>query len=173
MRDIARDADVTVASIYHHFPSKQLLLHDIMGRVLNDSIATTRSALQQAEARPDDQLAAIVRAWIRFHTLRRAEAHISASELRSLDDEGYALVVGLRDEQELMFREVVERGADEGVFATQFPREAARAILNMGSNVAAWYREGGELSPDEFAERYAALALGTVGSSAQSGAIGS
>lgn len=42
MRDIARDADITVASIYHHFKSEQEILQDIMTRALHDAIAMTR-----------------------------------------------------------------------------------------------------------------------------------
>ena len=45
MRDIARGADITVASIYHHFASKQEILQDIMVRALHDAIAMTRGAL--------------------------------------------------------------------------------------------------------------------------------
>lgn len=163
MRDIARDADITVASIYHHFPSKQRILQDIMIRVLSDVISLTRGALMRAGASPTEQLDAVMRAWILFHTTRRAEALIGASEIRSLDEVGLRLVVALRDEQERMFRDVVERGVAEGDFATPYPREAVRAIINMGYSIASWYRPGGELTPEEMAERYAVLALGTVG----------
>jgi AcrR family transcriptional regulator len=163
MRDIARDADITVASIYHHFPSKQRILQDIMIRVLSDVISMTRSALMRAGGSPTEQLGAVMRAWILFHTTRRAEAMIGASEIRSLDEAGHRLVVALRDEQERMFRDVVERGVEEGVFTTPYPIEAVRAIINMGYSVASWYRPGGELSPEEMAERYAVLALSTVG----------
>lgn len=163
MRDIARDADITVASIYHHFPSKQLILQDIMIRVLSDVISLTRSALMRAGASPVEQLEAVMTAWIIFHTSRRAEAMIGASEIRSLDDTGRRLVVALRDEQERMFRDVVERGVEEDVFTTPYPREAVRAIINMGYSVASWYRPGGRLTSEEMAERYAVLALDTVG----------
>lgn len=163
MRDIARDADITVASIYHHFPSKQRILQDIMIRVLSDVISLTRSALMRSGPSPAEQLEAVMRAWILFHTSRRAEALIGASEIRSLDEVGHRLVVALRDEQERMFRDVVDRGVAEGQFTTPYPREAVRAIINMGYSVASWYRPGGELSPEQMAERYAVLALGTVG----------
>lgn len=163
MRDIARDADITVASIYHHFPSKQRILQDIMIRVLSDVISLTRGALMRAPSTPSEQLEAVMHAWILFHTSRRAEALIGASEIRSLDEVGLRLVVALRDEQERMFRDIVERGVAEGEFTTPYPREAVRAIINMGYSIAAWYRPEGELSPEEMAERYAALALGTVG----------
>jgi AcrR family transcriptional regulator len=163
MRYIARDADITVASIYHHFPSKQHILQDIMVRVLSDVISTTRGALMSVGSSPAEQLSAVVRAWILFHTSRRAEALIGASEIRSLDEGGHRLVVTLRDEQERMFRDIVGRGVTEGAFTTPYPREAVRAIINMGYSVASWYRPGGELTPQEMAERYAVLALGTVG----------
>ena len=169
MRDIAASAGITVASIYHHFPSKQLILQDIMVGVLSDVIAMTRSALLAAGPGPDERLAAVVRAWITFHTTRRAEALIGASEIRSLDDAGRRIVVALRDEQEHMFRDVVDRGVAEDTFVTPYPREAVRAIVTMGSSVATWYHEGGSLAPVELAERYATLALGMVGSRAYGG----
>ena len=62
MRDIARSADITAASIYHHFASKQLILQDIMLRVLGDALSVTRSALLRSGAAPADQLSAVMRA---------------------------------------------------------------------------------------------------------------
>ena len=163
VRDIARTAGITVAAIYHHFPSKQEVLHDIMVRVLSDVIALTRAALASSGPRPADQLDAVMRAWILFHTARRAEAMIGASEIRSLDEEGRRVVVALRDEQEQMFRDIVDRGVADGSFATPYPREAVRAVINMGYSTASWFQPGGPLTPEEMAERYAVLALSTVG----------
>lgn len=158
MRDIARDAGMTVASIYHHFPSKQEILQDIMTRSLVDVIAATRRAVL-AESSPTAQLRALMTAWVLFHTNRQAEALIGASELRSLDKAGRRLVVALRDEQEQLFRDVIDRGVEGGEFHTPYPREATRAILNMGSSIAFWYRVGGDATPTEMGHRYADLAL--------------
>lgn len=162
MRDIARDAEVTVASIYHHFTSKQEILQEIMVRTMTDVIGLTREALARAGDDPADRLEALVHAWILFHTSRQREALIGASELRSLDDSGRVRVVALRDEQEAMFREVVLAGSDVGAFRTTYPRDAARAVINMGYSVASWYHEGGGVSHEEMATRYVELALGTV-----------
>ncbi|ANW67101.1 TetR family transcriptional regulator [Mycobacterium sp. djl-10] len=163
IRDIARDAGMTPASIYHHFPSKQRILQHIMEAVMKDVIAATNGALLQSGNSPTEQLDALVQAWVLFHTQHRAEALIGASEIRSLDDVGHRIVVALRDQQEQMFRVIIDRGVAEGVFATAHPHEAARAIINMGSSIAGWYRPDGDLSPEDIARRYADLALGTVG----------
>ncbi|MFD1813967.1 TetR/AcrR family transcriptional regulator [Rhodococcus gannanensis] len=162
MRDIARDADITVASIYHHFGSKQEILQDIMARALHDAIAMTRGALVRSSGTPAGQLQSVVRAWILFHTTRQADALVGASEIRSLDHDGRRLVVALRDEQESIFRDVIDRGVEVGAFATPLPRDAARAIINMGQSVCTWWRSDGPLTPDELAQRYADLALAMV-----------
>lgn len=162
MRDLARDCEITVASIYHHFASKQEILQDIILRALNDLISETTAAVEAADDSPREQLAALVNAWILFHTTRQAEAFVGSTELRSLDPQGREVIVALRDRQEAIFRDVIERGHALGTFQTAFPREATRAIVNMGYSVASWYDPRGELSPQALADRYATLALATV-----------
>ncbi|ANH38986.1 HTH-type transcriptional repressor KstR2 [Nocardioides dokdonensis FR1436] len=165
MRDIARGADVTVASIYHHFPAKQDILRDIMVSTMRDILEQTRASVAAVETTAATRLGALMRTWVLFHTTRRSEALIGASELRSLDDRGRRLVIGLRDEQEAVFRILVEEGVTTGEFGTAHPLEAARAVINMGYSIAAWYRPDGEASPEEMAERYCDLALATVSAS--------
>ena len=162
MRDIARGADITVASIYHHFASKQEILQDIMVRALHDAIAMTRGALLRSGGAPADQLQALVRAWVMFHTTRQRDAMVGATEIRSLDDAGRRLVVALRDEQEHLFRDVIERGVEEGDFGTEYPRDAVRGIINMGQSVCTWWHADGPMTPEELAGRYADLALAMV-----------
>jgi AcrR family transcriptional regulator len=168
IRDIARDAGMTPASIYHHFSSKQEILQHIMEAVMKEVISLTNAARIRAGSTSAEQLEALMRAWALFHTQHRAEALIGATELRSLDDSGHRIVVSLRDQQEQMFREVIDHGVDQGVFTTPYPREAARAVINMGYSIASWYRPDGGLSPDQLADRYTVLALATVGFRPQS-----
>lgn len=162
VRQIASAADLQVASMYHHYPSKQAILQAIMERVLSDVIAHTRSAVKDAGDAPTEQLRALMHAWVLFHTQRRGEALIGASELRSLDQDGLERIVALRDEQESMFRSVIDAGVTAGEFGTPHPREAARAVINMGRSVASWFRPEGAQSAMTLAAEYADLALATV-----------
>jgi len=163
VRDIASDAQMTVAGLYHHFSSKQGLLRWIMVEALEDVLHRTRAALAAADPDPRSRLRALVVAWLRFHTERQAEALIGSSELRSLEPANREVVVGLRDEQEALFRVVVEDGCAAGVFSTPYPKDTARAIVTMGWAVSSWFRPSGALSPEELGERYAQLALRLAG----------
>ncbi len=162
MRDIAAGADITVASIYHHFDSKQVILQEIMVSSLSDSLATTRDAVLGAGGSATEQLRALVAAWVGFHIGRRPEAMIGASELRSLDAGGRRLVFTLRQEQARLFYGVIERGVAEGDFATAYPRECAKGIISMGVAVSTWYEEDGPLRREDVVERFVDLALGTA-----------
>ncbi|MDJ0363069.1 TetR/AcrR family transcriptional regulator [Rhodococcus sp. H29-C3] len=163
IRDIARDADMTAASIYHHFPSKQHILQYLMESALKTVISRTQSALINAGKSPVEQLEAVVRAWVQFHACNTAEALISSTEIRSLDAVGHRLVISLRDQQQQLFRDIIHRGVTDGVFTTVYPVEASRAIINMGVAISSWYRPNGSLTPDDIAERYVSIALGAVG----------
>lgn len=163
IRDIARDADMTAASIYHHFPSKQHILQHIMETGLKTVISRTQSALVRAGQSPAEQLEAVVRAWVHFHMSNTAEALISSTEIRSLDAVGHRLVVSLRDQQQQLFRDIIHRGVNDGVFTTPYPVEASRAIINMGVAISSWYRPNGALTPDQLADRYVSIAWGAVG----------
>lgn len=162
MRDIAEGAQITVASIYHHFASKQAILQHIMVGALEDTIAMTRGAVLRAGARPLDQLQAIMRVWTVFHATSRDQAIVTATELRSLDTEGRRVVITLRDQQEQIFREVVQYGVDEGVFLTKLPTDATRWIISTGQQASTWFRPDGPLTAAELADRYAILAAAIV-----------
>lgn len=172
MRDIAKDSGMTVASIYHHFASKQEILQEIMITVMSDLMTSTRAALMVAESSPHHQLRALVDSWIVFHATRQADAFVASTEIRSLNPSGRKLVVALRDEQEHMFRDVITNGVKDGSFKTIYPTEATRAVLNMGASVASWYDPRGSLSPGDLANRYVALAFGTVRDATQAKKVG-
>ncbi|MFC3961616.1 TetR/AcrR family transcriptional regulator [Nocardia jiangsuensis] len=162
MRDIAAGAEITVASIYHHFRSKQEILQSIMVRALRAALALTRTAVVRANGSPADQLRAVMRAWVVFHTTHRMDAVVAATELRSLEPPGRDLVIALRDEQEALFRDVVARGVEEGVFATGYPLDATRGIISMGQSICIWWRADGPMTAEQLAVRYETLALAVV-----------
>ncbi|MCW2854084.1 MAG: TetR family transcriptional regulator [Nocardioides sp.] len=163
IRDIAVEAGVSSAALYHHFDTKQAILVAVMRRALDDSAAATEEAAAAAGPRPDRRLAAVVRAWVTFHAERQADALISASEIRSLEAAPRAEIIELRDRQEWFFRSIIEAGVSDGTFAVSRADHATRAIITMGTSVATWFDANARDTPDEVAREYADLALTMVG----------
>jgi AcrR family transcriptional regulator len=163
VREIAAGAGLSVPGLYHHFPAKEDLLFELISRTMDDLISDTEAALVTSDGDPRAQLRAVVRAHVLFHTDRREESFVGNTELRSLDSGRHSVIVEKRDHQQRLFDRVVVAGAEQGVFATQHPKEASRAIVTMCTAVASWYRKSGPLTPVAIADTYGDLALSTVG----------
>ena len=162
MRNIAARAGTAISHTYYYFPSKADLLRALILQVTGDLVAALQQAKNDASPAPAAQLTAMVRAHVALHTERQAESFVGNTELRSLGEVDRARAVAQRDEVGAMYREVVARGLDQGVFRCLHGDEAVLAIMTMCTAVAAWYRADGPLSAAELGQRYGDLALNMV-----------
>ncbi|MET7770956.1 TetR/AcrR family transcriptional regulator [Nocardia sp. NPDC005366] len=172
IRDIAAEAGMTSAALYHHFASKQDILVAIMTTALADARVGTAQAIAGAGSSPTDRLRAAIYAWALFHALRRDDALVGATEIRSLDEGHREQVVAWRDEHEQVFRDLVAAGVDAGDFEVSDLEIATRGILTMGTSIATWFDPNGTLSPERVAEEFVELGLALVQAPRRVAALG-
>ncbi|GAB3482362.1 TetR/AcrR family transcriptional regulator [Nocardiopsis coralliicola] len=163
IRSVAERAGLSVAGLYHHYPSKQYLLEALVTAVMEELLEHTGRALAEAGPSADKRFDHVVECLLRFHMHRRDHAFICSSELRSMRPQMRQACVALRDRQQRMLDGVVADGVRDGAFTTPHPHDASRAVTTMCVSVAQWYRPDGPLGPDTLAARYLALARATVG----------
>ncbi|WP_407445337.1 TetR/AcrR family transcriptional regulator [Rhodococcus sp. (in: high G+C Gram-positive bacteria)] len=163
IREIASRAGLSVPGLYHHYPSKQALLVSLTTTVMQDLLDRSRRALAEAGPTPSEQFDAVVESLLRFHMVRRDQAFVASTEMRSMEPASRAAFIALRDEQQRMLDGIVEDGVETGAFTTPFPRDASRAVTTMCVGVAGWYRPDGPSSPDDIVHRYLVIARSTVG----------
>jgi AcrR family transcriptional regulator len=161
IREIAERAGVSVAGLYHHFPSKRHLLERLMDDTMDALIAATERAVDEIED-PVALLRATVAAHVRFHIEFQQQSFVGNTELRSLVSPARERIVRKRDRQRALFDKAVARGLASGAFRTEYPAEATRAVVTMCTAVATWYRPDRPLSPDQLVDRYCELALRMV-----------
>lgn len=162
MRGIAAAAGLSVAGVYHHYPSKQQMLGAILERTMYELEARTTAARDAGED-PRERFVNLVECLVLFHTIRRELGFIGAAEMRSLVPAVHARIVERRRREQAKVDVEVVRGRDAGFFTAGQPRAAARAVVTMCTAVSHWYRPDGELTPDELAVQYVDFALGLVG----------
>ncbi|WGY02861.1 TetR/AcrR family transcriptional regulator [Nocardioides sp. QY071] len=161
-RDIAAAAGMSPAAVYVHHRSKEELLHQISRRGHEATLELVRSATAGSED-PVTQLSEVVRAFAVHHAQANTEARVVNYELASLSEEHLAEILRLRREIAAELRGVVERGVAGGAFDTPDPRMATTALLSLGIDIARWYREERDWSPEDVGAYYAELALRMVG----------
>lgn len=162
MAELAAEVGITKSSLYHHFPSKQALLSEIIeltvGRV---------TPLVEAVAVSDLPARERLRRAIELHTVEAIRDQDAVAcfieEGRYLAPDFMAAHVANRDRYELLFRRMLEEGIESGEFAQQDSRLAVKAILGMSNSVVRWYRPTGGLTPEEIAHGLAELAVRGVG----------
>jgi AcrR family transcriptional regulator len=159
IRDIADQAGISTAALYHYMGSKDELLIDFMLVSMTQLIRVAHEALAGAEG-PAGELACLVRVHVGFHAMDSQRSLVADDELRALSEEAFARVIRLRDNYERLWADTLERGQRSGVFRLADARVARLALLEMCNGVARWFSRKGPLSPAELADAFTDLALG-------------
>lgn len=162
IRDIADRAGLSTSALYHYMGSKDELLVAFMVESMTELTRVAVAALEGAVG-PAEQLAALVRAHVGFHTLDAQRSLVADDELRALSDVAFTKVMQLRDGYERLWAETLERGVRAGEFSIPDPRITRLALLEMCNGVARWYSDRGPKLPAEIADSFADLALAMVG----------
>jgi AcrR family transcriptional regulator len=163
IRDIAGEAKVGIATLFHHHQSKAELLRRIMDTALDDLLAEMEPAVAAAGDDPTARLSAVVRTYVRRQCESPMHNAIATSEMRSLEPPLLDEPASKRDRVHELFESAIVDGAASGTFVCDVPEEAARAVHAMCSAVSGWYRDDGRMAPDEVAELYVGMALRVVG----------
>lgn len=161
MRTIAKRASLSVAGLYHYYPSKQDMLIALLDLTMTD--LRTRSVAARAEGRdPVERFAFLVECLALVHTHRRALGFVGASEMRSLAPDERRRVAGLRREQQQLVDHEVEQAVSSGAFRTTRPREASRAVVTMCAALPQWFHDTGPATAEQVAAQYVEFALDLV-----------
>ncbi|MFF3572627.1 TetR family transcriptional regulator [Nocardia jiangxiensis] len=161
IREIANRAELSVAGVYHHWPTKQHLLVALLDLTMDDLRERCRAARAEGDG-PVERLERLVECLALFHTHRRELGFIGASEMRSLDEPHRTRIAAARRDVQQMVEDEVAEGCRRGAMLTPLPREAARAVVTLCTALPQWWSPAGELTPDAVARQYIEFARDIV-----------
>jgi AcrR family transcriptional regulator len=168
IRDLAQEAELSSASLYHYMGTKEDLLAEIMHTALNRLLDAAREATA-GSADPVHRLRTLVALHVLAHAVGPAETRVVDNEVDVLSPAAREPVVALRDAYEHLWAAAIEEGVAAGVFHTEHPAVTRLALLEMCSGVARWYSPRGPLALDELAEHYAELVSRALGCTSSPG----
>lgn len=158
MRMIAERCGMTVAGVYHHVPSKQALLVNLMRLAMGEMVA--RCAAADADgATPQERLTNLVTSLVLFHVRRMPWAYIATNEPRALEGAAVGEMLEERRLVRQMFEDAVIGCRGRPDHPGLVPdRVTARALVTMTISIPDWYVDGGRPDPEVLAAQYVALA---------------
>lgn len=161
IRDLAGEAGMSSASLYHHMSSKETLLAEIMTTALRRLITAARLVTGHVTD-PAEQLGRLIALHVLTHAMRPAETRVVDNEVAALTPQTRESVVRLRDDYENLFGDAIADGVRSGSFGTTEPTLARLALLEMCNGVARWYSPDGALDVATLAAHHAHIGLRMV-----------
>lgn len=170
MKDIAAAVNLTAASLYHHFRSKDALLLAVLEHGITEVLGRI-TPLADSPASAADRLRGMIAAHVAGLAENTAIGAAMVFEIRALrrakppgktatpaDHAAYADYLqrldrffDRRDQFERVFRRVIAEGIAAGEFRAVDAAIFARTMLGAQNWVGVWYRPDGRLSGGEIA----------------------
>lgn len=157
-RDIAQRIGMSPAAIYVHYHSKGDLLFEIT-RIGHESLFADVKDASSAAQGSVERVRAFVEtftAWhARFHTLAR----VTQYETRALKADQFKEIRRLRRKFVALLEQLLDEGAQAGVFDVVDVATTVTAALSLGIDVARWYGVTSSPTPDALGRLYAELVV--------------
>jgi TetR/AcrR family transcriptional regulator, cholesterol catabolism regulator len=158
VQSIVDDAQLTKGAFYHHFDSKEDVLHELHDQFMDYQLDRLREVIARGNP-PDETLKSIVSEVLVEPIGRyKPEITIFLQERRFLSDEAFASIKERRDEFERLVVDVIEQGMKAGVFKRIGPPQlVAFGVIGMGAWPYTWMDPKGSVPPREIGEMFGQL----------------
>jgi AcrR family transcriptional regulator len=156
MQELAGSMGLATGALYHYFASKEELLRAICDQLMEPLLARA-GELMAAGGDDDRRLRELVALWV-AHVVEHRDHMLVFQQERHLIESGerWRSVRAARK----AFERIVAEALDSA--GSRLPEPLGLlALLGMVNHTAQWYRPRGPLSPEQIAEGYVALLLGS------------
>jgi TetR/AcrR family transcriptional regulator, cholesterol catabolism regulator len=159
MLDIAAEAGMGKASLYHYISSKEEVLTDLYEEVLRENVIAVRSIVG-LELTATQALREVIADRVIYTCQNKELLNVFFEEEAELPPRLYSRLVAVRREYEDAVMSIVIRGqADNEFTLPTSPRVYVSTILGAANWAYKWYDASGQLSPEELGERMADILI--------------
>ena len=158
MTEIADRVGMRKPSLYHHIRKKEDLLFAIHEQLIDELIEKTNAALEPSMT-PPQQMAAALRVSFDLIARHRDAVTVFLQERRAVSGARWNELVVKRDRYEQMVSGIIAEGTATKAFADLPAAIAARGVLGMVNWGYTWFDPKGEMTADEIADVFVAIAL--------------
>jgi AcrR family transcriptional regulator len=158
IRDIARQADMSLAGLYYYFRSKEELLFLIQKHVFTELLETIRGQLEPTSD-PVQQLEIFIRNHLRYFIGNLVEMKVLSHEYECLKGEYHDSIAALRRDYYKVAEGIVAQIIKAGGAPNVQPRIAVLGLFGMMNWLYTWYRPEVDGTADDLAPQMSALYL--------------
>ncbi len=162
MQDIAAEAGMGKASLYHYIGSKEEVLTELYEEVLRENVIAVRRIADQ-ELGALEALHDVITGRVVYTCENKALLNVFFEEEAELPPRLHGRLIAVRHEYEDAVMTIVRRGQDTGELVLRTtPRVYVSTILGAANWVYKWYDPRGPLSPQELGDQMADVLINGV-----------
>ena len=147
--DLAEACRTSKSLVYHYFPSKEDILHEVMAAHLEQLVAAADAATRAADPDPRARLHALALAFMRLYEGAASSHKVLLNELDNLPPERRADVVAKQRRiigvVQALVREIEPEAGDMSLPLTML-------FFGMINWTHTWFRPGGSISAEDLAK---------------------
>ncbi len=163
VQEVADRAGLTKGAFYHHFTTKDDVLHLIHDEFIDRALESQEHALATYDS-ATEQLAKMAFDTTRICIDYQKHVMVFFQELHVIGGAVRDAILEKRRRSTALFEDTVRRGVQSGEFDRSLdPTVAALGLLGMWVWSYQWYQAGGRRSPNEVARQFATMTLNSVG----------
>ena len=164
IQDISDRVGILKGSLYHYVRSKEDFLYRIIKDVYDEAISDIRTVTERNEE-PLDQLAAFIRAHVRFAANHLTAYSIQLREFGQLSAERREEIRQGGETYVEALQTILEDGQAAGLVDSALPARLASIIITGELNsMTRWYSPKGPMKFDQLADLYVGMVLCSVAS---------
>ena len=160
--EIAEMSGLLKGSLYYYIDSKEDILADIFAQTDKEFLALIDEtlALDMSEI---DRLRTFARAWCMWYITNIGRSRLYVNDWTHLTGARRKRQAEMRRVYGRKVQELIDRATDDLGLEPRFDREITRRYIFSAINgLPLWYRANGPATPEEIADAYGELVVGTV-----------
>ncbi len=164
VRDIADAAGILSGSLYHHFDSKETMVHELLDS-FQTSLFADYDTIEASDLGPRAKLEAVIVRSMEAIEANHSEVAIFQNDAAFLSElDGFTYLVDRNTRFRELWTRLLRDGMTAGELRADLDVELVYRFLRDTVWVAVrWYRPGGPMSGDEVAKQYLAILLEGIG----------
>lgn len=158
VRKIAEEADLSVAGMFHYFPSKEEILNKIMIGFMDEGYKKLQE-IYNSKRDPTDKLEEVCKFYVEHYAGHKDQLTILVSEGKSLSLEHRRVFLDKQRIYVEALKRLFEDLAKEGLLKPIDPSVLAFTFFGMVHWTYSWYNPRGQMGPEELGRMFSEVFL--------------
>jgi AcrR family transcriptional regulator len=153
VKEIAEKLNITKATIYHYFSSKEEILFEIMNSAMDDALNDLQK-IANMKISPLEKLEESLRFYSKYYVKKQEDLILLVNELNSLNEKFKEILIEKEQIYVNLFKSILTELKNQGLLKDIPLTIIAFTFFGIVHYTIKWYKAAGEVNPEKLSEYF-------------------